>query len=314
MDSAAASSRAAEWPAVAGERVAGAQPLVKWAGGKTAILDELVARMPVHFGRLVEPFAGGAALAFHLGRRETTIGDRNGDLIHTYRVVRRHPDRVIRKLRAMAAEHGPAFYKAVRAAWNRRRRILAEPALETPSAVAADSPAEVTASVGRAATFLYLNRTCFNGLWRVNRRGEFNVPMGRYPAGHVICDAARIRAAAEVLASAQIWAGGWQDTIRGVRPRDFVYFDPPYVPASATASFTSYTAERFGPDDQVELAAAARALADRGVFVMVSNADRPAVRRLYRGFRIARVMVARSINSNGGARGLVPELIITGPR
>ena len=288
-------STATKQPRRVAQRVATAppaSPIVKWAGGKSRLLPELLARVPRAYTRYFEPLAGGAALFFRLAPRRAVLADSNPDLIGFYRAVASSPAAVLRRLelhRQAHAHDAEGHYYDVRARWNDRGITWS----------AAD----------RAAAFKYLNATCFNGLWRVNRGGVFNVPIGRYvePA---ICSPVAMRRAGELLARAELVAGDYRTTVAAARRGDLVDFDPPYVPTSAT-SVTSYTAAAFGPQQQHELAETARELAARGVAVMVSNHDTRLARRLYKGFTIARVKVARSINSDAGGRGVVSELIAT---
>jgi DNA adenine methylase len=172
------------------------------------------------------------------------------------------------------------------------------------NAAAASSPAE------RAAAFIYLNKTCYNGLWRVNRRGRFNVPLGRY-ANPGIVDADGLHAAARALAGAELAVAPFEDVLAHAAPGDLVYFDPPYVPLSATAHFTAYTAGGFSAADQARLAEVFRALDERGCAVLLSNHDTPMVRRLFHGYRVDRVLCARNINSRAEARGAVAEVIVS---
>jgi DNA adenine methylase len=162
----------------------------------------------------------------------------------------------------------------------------------------------------RAAAFIYLNKTCFNGLWRVNRSGAFNVPIGRY-TDPPICVPEALRAAQQVLSRAEIRRADYRTAVTDARAGDFLYFDPPYDPITPTANFTSYTADAFGPDQQHELADTARALVAKGCRVMLSNHDTPFIRSIYKGMRIDRVKCSRAINSNAAKRGDVDEVIIT---
>jgi DNA adenine methylase len=265
-----------------------AGPIVKWVGGKTRLLGELAARAPTSFRRYFEPFAGGAALFFHLAPRAALLADTNAELIACYRAVRDEVEAVVAALVRHRAHHSEGYYYAVRDGWN---------------GAAPATPAE------RAATFLYLNKTCYNGLWRVNSRGQFNVPAGRYvkPA---ILDAERLRAASAALAAAQVEVAPFEAVLDEARRGDLVYFDPPYHPLSATADFTSYTAEGFGGDDQERLASVFARLDERGCAVMLSNSDTPFTRRLYARWRVERVLAPRAINSRGDRRGGVAELIV----
>lgn len=268
-------------------------PIVKWVGGKTRLLPQLLARAPMLYGRYYEPFAGGAALFFRLAPRERAVlNDFNADLVGVYRSVRGNVDAVIAHLERHRAAHCEEHYYATRTWWNTTR---------SPTA---DGPE-------RAAAFIYLNKTCFNGLWRVNRSGDFNVPMGRY-VDPPICVPEALRAAQAVLARATLRCGDYRDAVADAERGDFLYFDPPYVPLTPTANFTSYTEDGFGRAQQVELADTARALWARGCHVMLSNSDTPLVRELYAGFKIDQVKCGRAINANASKRGQVDELIITG--
>jgi len=266
-----------------------AAPIIKYVGGKTKLLPELVKRAPKKFGRYYEPFCGGAALFFHLAPGRAVLSDTNVDLIQLYATISNDVEGVIRQLRRLARDHDEGHYYATRDRWNKAKM----------------------SGTARAATFIYLNKTCFNGLWRVNAAGEFNVPMGRYE-NPTICNPDALRAAATALASTEVCLVDYREAVADAERGDFVYCDPPYAPASATSNFTSYTAGGFSADNQRELAELARTLVDRGVHVMLSNSDTPFTRKLYRGFTISRVTCGRSINSNAEKRGAVNELIITG--
>ncbi|HEY0482110.1 MAG TPA: DNA adenine methylase [Kofleriaceae bacterium] len=268
-----------------------AAPVVKWVGGKTKLLPALLARMPGRFARYYEPFAGGAALFFRVAPERAVLADSNPDLIGLYTCLTRDVAGVIRKLEHHRAAHCEAHYYATRTRWNDRELSWS--------------------SADRAATFIYLNKTCFNGLWRVNRAGSFNVPIGRY-TDPPICVPEALRAASAVLSRATLRCGDYRAAVADARRGDFVYFDPPYDPVAPTANFTSYTSDAFGPDHQRELADTARALVARGCQVMLSNSDTPFVRSLYRGLRIDRVKCTRAINSNAARRGEVDEVIVTG--
>ena len=265
-----------------------AGPIVKWAGGKSRLLDELLARAPSTYGRYHEPFVGGGALFFRLAPPAAVLADVNAELIACYRSVAREGDAVIAALARHRARHDESYYYAVREGWN---------------GGAAPSPAE------RAATFLYLNKTCYNGLWRVNRRGLFNVPLGRYD-NPAILDEGNLRAAARQLARARLEVAPFEHVLEDAAPGDFVYFDPPYDPLTRTAYFTQYAVGGFGQADQERLAEVFRELDGRGCAVMLSNHDTPFVRRLFAGYRIDRVLCSRNINSRADARGACPEVIV----
>lgn len=264
------------------------RPFVKWAGGKGQLLSELVARVPQPFNRYFEPFVGGGALFFNLSPKQAVLSDSNPDLINLYVVIRDQVDELIEDL-------GQHVYD--REYYYRLRQV--DRTLEYGQWTA----------VKRASRFIYLNKTCYNGLYRVNSRGEFNVPFGRYK-NPTILDVDNLRACHEALQGVTIECRDFREACRELGEGDFVYFDPPYMPVSATASFTGYTREGFGEKMQEELVSVCRALDRRGVRFMVSNSDTPLVRGLYEGFNLEVVFAARSINSQGRKRGRVPEVVV----
>lgn len=273
-----------------------ASPIVKWAGGKTRLLSRLLARAPARYGRYYEPFVGGGALFFALEPSAATIADVNSALVTLYQTVVADFEGLLEVVRVHKAQHSdPKYYYDVRRRWN-------------------DATIRSIWSPTRTAgTFLYLNKTCFNGLWRENKRGGFNVPRGDYDDPAVVNEEA-LRAAQAALSRARIERGSFQDTTADAQAGDFAYFDPPYDPLSDTSSFTSYSASAFGKAEQRVLADHARALDARGVFVMLSNNDTPFVRELYDGFLIETALCGRSINSKGCGRGKIDEVIITSRR
>lgn len=261
-----------------------AAPIVKWAGGKTRLLPELIARVPDQFERYYEPFAGGAALFFRLQPYSAMLGDANRDLIATYEAVCRYPEEVIGVLRGYQDAHCEEVYYGVRCDWN---------------------DGHLTEPIVCAAAFIYLNKTCFNGLWRVNRAGAFNVPVGRY-TNPPICAPDAVRAASAALTGAQLRCGDYAMTAADARRGDFVYFDPPY-----DGTFVGYTGDGFGAEQQERLALTVRLLVSIGCKVMVSNSDTPRIRELYDGMRIDVVRCPRAINSKTSKRGAVDEVIVT---
>lgn len=270
-----------------------ARPFCKWVGGKTQLLPELRKHVPLDFKRYFEPFVGGGALFFDVAPRVAFLGDQNSRLVTTYKGVRDHVEELIALLKTYPYEKD--FY------------------LETRAKDIDD--ARKYGAVQVAAWFIYLNKTGFNGIYRVNQSGGFNVPFGKY-TNPVICNEDALRAASKALRRATIDAGDFELTTAAARDGDFVYFDPPYVPVSATADFTTYTAGGFKAVDQIRLRDYARSLAKRGVHVVLSNSDTPPVRDLYSGkpFVIHEVQARRSVNSNSEKRGKVGELIITTKR
>ena len=266
-----------------------AAPFLKWAGGKRQLLAHIEALVPERIDTYFEPFLGGAAVFFRLaarGRfRRAVLADANPELVNCYQAVRDDVDGVVAELRKHRNDR--ALYYRV------RRR---DPAKLSPAA--------------RAARLIYLNRCGYNGLYRVNSSGQFNVPFGSY-SRPVICDEPKLRAAAAALRKVKIECADFAHTLRNIGRRDFVYLDPPYVPLSATSSFTAYAKRDFGASDQERLAAVLRALGSRKVPALLSNSDCGTTRELYRGFeRIDRVPARRAINSVGHGRGPVDELLV----
>jgi DNA adenine methylase len=261
-----------------------AHPFLKWVGGKRQLLPQIARYVPHTFGTYHEPFVGAGALFFHLQPRRARLTDGNARLIRAYAGIRNGCDRVIDLLSSYP--HTRDFFLRLRKA-----------------DIDCRSDEEV------AAWLIYLNRTGYNGLYRVNSKNEFNVPFGDY-AKPKICDATNLKACARALESARIGVADFADVLRHAKRGDFVYFDPPYVPLSVTSSFTSYTMGRFGMDDQRRLRDVALALTKRGVQVLISNSSSPAVRELYAGFEQHEVSARRAINCNAAGRKAVTELLI----
>ena len=262
-----------------------AKPFLKWAGGKTQLLPEILARIPERFGRYHEPFIGGGAVFFALEPNRAVISDVNETLINTYRCLRDNPQGVMQHLRKHKAEE-EHYYK-----------------------VRAMDPAKLT-PIKAAARFIYLNRTCFNGLYRVNRSGKFNVPFGRY-SNPTICHTERLHAVSEALQGVDIRVQSVFDIVSRVRKGDLVYLDPPYDPLTPTASFTSYAKSPFGKKEQADLAALFKKLHLKGAHVILSNSDTPYINELYKGFRVDKVWARRAINSRADKRGGVTEVLVS---
>ncbi len=277
------------------------KPFLKWAGGKTKLLPQLEPLLPddIAVRRHVEPFVGGGALFFSRAPKFARLSDVNAALINAYLVVQNEPLALIQRLEQLAEDHRSdaeqTFY-SVREAYN----------TYTPSPDGTWHPTYCW----YAAAFIYLNKTCFNGLHRVNKRGEFNVPMGKY-ANPDIVNYESILAASEALTGISLDVARFEDVLVHAQPNDFVYFDPPYEPVSETSSFASYAQGGFNRDDHVRLYWVFEELSRRGCKVMLSNSDTPFLRALYSRFRIAVIDAARSINSKGDGRGSVNELIVT---
>jgi len=297
------------------------RPFLKWAGGKRQLVPQLRRFVPSSFGQYFEPFVGSGALFFELvshgdiGDRRVWLTDTNRDLLGTYRALARHPDLVIEALedhdrlhRVAPKEH---YYRVRDELFNPRRLQLFTAG---HSLSIDDYPPAL------AAMFIYLNRTGFNGLFRLNSRGSFNVPAGRY-SNPRICNARDLRAAAAVLGApaVNVSYGSFDLVLAQARPGDFLYFDPPYAPVSTTSSFTAYTAFGFSDDDQRRLQQVAIELAQRGCHVVVSNSTAPIIAELYEedraagraGLRAHTVAARRAINSKATMRGGVAEYIIS---
>ena len=294
------------------------RPLLKWAGGKRQLLPHLRRFYPPSFNRYIEPFFGSGAVFFDLygsGRlrdRDVVLIDSNADLIGCYETVRAQPDEVAGELQRLADAHaqgGQSQYYVVRdEQFNPTRDRLR------------DGAGRIAYTPQLAAMLIYLNRTGFNGLFRVNARGEFNVPAGRYERPR-IADREKLARVSAALSGARVtlvW-GSFDAAADIAEPGDFVYFDPPYAPVSRTASFTSYTGPRFHARDQERLQQLVVSLAGRGCFVMVSNSTAEEIAALYErnadaraaGLRALRVPARRAINSNATRRGPVEEFLIT---
>ncbi len=298
------------------------RPFLKWAGGKRQLLPELRLFYPRRFGRYFEPFLGSGAVFFDLAASgaldgcEATLSDLNRDVVGCYMALRSQAPRVLRHLAALADGHAQSperhYYEVRDARFNPLRQQVM--AAARGQGLALRYPAEL------AAMLIYLNRTGFNGLFRLNSRGAFNVPAGRY-ANPTICDEPVLRAAARALAGPAVTLrdAPFDDVLAEARRGDFVYLDPPYAPLSATSSFTGYTEAGFGEADQRRLRDVVVALARRGCHVVLSNSTAPLIRDLYErdpeaadaGLRAHRVRARRAINARGARRGHVDEFVIT---
>ncbi len=265
------------------------KPFVKWAGGKRNLLPIIKKYIPPTFGRYYEPFVGGGALLFDLKPTSATISDINPELINAYRVIKTEPYKLIELLSNMKNRHSRDYYYYIRDIFQPKN------------------------NVERAARFIYLNKTCFNGLWRVNKKGHFNVPMGKYKNPKIL-DRENILAIHHYLSTndIQILNVDFEKAVEHAKAGDLVYFDPPYLPAHGSSDFTSYTKEGFGITEHKRLSEVFRRLANMGVFVILSNSDSPIVRELYKDFRIVEIETNRYISSRGKGRKGWKELLIVG--
>jgi len=264
-------------------------PFLRWAGGKSKIVRLLAQLVPAEgeYTRYIEPFLGSGALFFYLQPSSAILGDVNSHLINCHKQVARRPRDVWRFLQDHIRNHSREYY------YNVRELDLSE-----------GSPLE------RAARFIYLNKSAFNGIFRVNRSGKFNVPFGPSMSGLAIPSEERLIAVSRALACAHLLTASFEQTCQRASYGDFVYLDPPYPPLAKSANFTHYTPDRFGMQDQQAVADTFRALDHKGCRVMLSNSDQKHIRALYRGYQITRLEVTRWLGSNG-KRFRVNEIIVT---
>lgn len=288
------------------------KPFIKWVGGKTQLLVDIERRLPLNFGRLdnityIEPFVGGGAAMFYLLNKypnihHAVINDINPKLITTYRVIKQSPDVLIDELSLLEQQYLPLEHEGRTELFIEKRRRFNEDALT---------------DVEVAALFIFLNKTCFNGLYRENSKGKFNVPHGRY-AQPLICDRATILADSLVLQRVEILCGDFAETLNYAGANAFFYFDPPYKPLSETSSFNSYVKEVFDDGEQIRLRNFCDQVAKLGSYFMLSNSDVKGKNpdddffdQLYASYDIKRVYATRMVNSNPEKRGKLSELLIT---
>lgn len=268
-----------------------AKPILKWVGGKTRLLSQLLPLLPTSIRErpYIEPFAGGAALFFALQPASALLSDVNPALCGTYVAVRDEVESVVQELKRLAAQHSRENYYRWRRVYNNSGSALS--------------------NAHRAALFLYLNRTCFNGLHRLNRAGAFNVPAGDLDAGWSV-DEQTLRLASERLAAATLMPCSFEVALDSAVGNAFVYLDPPYDPRATRPSFTRYNGVEFGPREQAALSELVRELDARGVEFMLSNSDTEANRERYARFDVRRVVAPRQISAKATSRGSVHELVI----
>ena len=277
-----------------------AKPFLKWAGGKgrlAPLIAERVRRESLAINRYHEPFLGGGAVFFALQEAglisDASLADSNADLIATYRAIRDDLDGVIDAL----GQHS-------------RRYLAREPSQRGLYYYEVRNQRRLRRADRRAARLLFLNKTCYNGLYRVNSKGHFNVPHGRY-VNPTILDVERLQEASGALAAADLRAEDFAGACARARPGDFVYLDPPYQPLSATSAFTQYTSGDFGFEDQERLRDAFDDLTARGVPALLSNSEHPDIRELYAEYELELVPMGRAINSNGRGRAAIDELLVS---
>jgi len=273
------------------------KPFVKWVGGKRQLLKQFrlmnlypPEKFNIKTGRYFEPFVGGGAVFFDLLPEKSFLSDLNSDLIKTYNVIKSDVEKLISFLKEY--EYEKEFFLKVR---SMQPKNLPD--------------------IHIASRFIYLNRTCFNGMYRVNSKGEFNVPFGKY-SNPLICDEVNLRRVSKALQNVEINCQDYKMIIKKARKGDFVYFDPPYYPINKTSSFTTYTKEAFLDKEQIELKDTYLELHKKGCFVMLSNSNTPFINKIYNelvkyGIKINEVLAGRAINSKGAKRGKITEVLVT---
>lgn len=267
------------------------KPVIKWVGGKTQLFEKIIPLLPSkEITIYCEPFLGGGAMLFYLQPRVAYVNDINSRLINMYNVIKYYPEPLIQELSEY--ENTAEFYYKIRESDRNFNSIY-------------------FSCIKQAARFIYLNKTCFNGLYRENKTGQFNVPYGKYKNPNFV-NASAIRSMSQYFNTANIifTSIDFMQVLNNLPSGTFVYLDPPYDPVSKTANFTNYTRYGFTNGDHIRLRGCCDTLTERGIKFMLSNSDTNFIRSLYAGYDITEVLAKRSINCNGNDRGLVKELII----
>jgi len=264
-------------------------PFLKWAGGKRQLLPQMEAHFPKHYNRYIEPFIGGGAVFFHLLPENSIVSDNNPDLINCYKVIKEDVEGLIKSLKKHVYEK--IYYYEIRA-------------LDRDVKKFAD-----LSNVEKASRSIFLNKTGYNGLYRVNSKGLFNVPFGRHK-NPKICDETNLRNVSQALKKVEISLGSFEICLDFAEKDDFIYFDPPYFPLSDTALFTSYTKNSFDKSSQIKLFEVFKELNRRGCNLMLSNSYTEFILDLYKDFKIITLKAKRNINSNSQKRGLINEVLI----
>ena len=263
-------------------------PIVKWVGGKRQLMFELLKNMPENYNRYFEPFIGGGALFFELQPDNAYISDMNEELINLYKVVRDNVDELVADLQ--------------------KHDISKEYFMEIRN-IDRTEEYKNWSNIQKASRFIYLNRTCFNGMYRVNSKGEFNVPFGHYKNPRIL-DENNLINCSNLLQKTEIKHADFSEILKKIKKGDFVYFDPPYVPLSETSSFTSYTKDGFDIDMQFKLRDVCDELDSIGVKFLLSNSDTKLVNELYENYNIKKVFASRQINANADGRGKITEVLV----
>ena len=272
------------------------QPFIKWVGGKRGLLEQIFPLFPKDFNNYYEPFVGGGAILFELfskgllKNKKVVLSDINEELINTYNVIKNTPFELISKLEEYKAQHCKEFYYKIREL-DRKENY------------------DNLSNLEKATRFIYLNKTCFNGLYRVNKKGYFNTPIGSYKNPN-IADSDVILSASEALQDVEILQQSFKEILKQAKQSDLVYFDPPYYPLNETSNFTSYDSNCFLEDEQFELFEVFDKLTDKKIKVIQSNSDTNFIKELYKNYDINIVNANRFINSKGSGRGKITEILI----
>ncbi|HEN0363672.1 MULTISPECIES: DNA adenine methylase [Bacillota] len=267
-------------------------PVVKWVGGKRQLLSDIVPLIPKNFSTYVEPFVGGGAVIFDIQPKKAIINDFNSELINIYKVIKEKPQELILALENHERLNSEEYFYEVRAL-DRNENYNRMTDIE------------------KASRIIYLNKTCFNGLFRVNQAGQFNSPYGKYKNPNIV-NMPVVLAMSKYFNenNIKIIDGDYKNALKNLRKGAFVYFDPPYMPISSSSSFTGYTENGFDKKQQIELKKECDKLNVKGIKFLLSNSDHPFIRELYQDYEIITVKAKRSINSNGNKRGEINELLV----
>ena len=268
-----------------------AAPVLKWVGGKRQLMSEIEKVLPKTYTTYYEPFIGGGAVLFELQPKKAVINDVNGELINLYNVIKDDVELLIENLKKH--ENTPEYFYSIRELDRKRDKY------------------ENLSNVEKASRIVYLNKTCFNGLFRVNKAGEFNSPFGKYKNPNIV-DEVTLRAVSKYFnkADIKILNGDFEASLKGIRKGAFVYLDPPYDPVSNSANFTGYDKGGFNRDEQIRLKKLCDKLDKKGVKFLLSNSATDFIKDLYKDYNIKIVKAKRAINSNGNARGEVDEVLV----
>lgn len=268
-------------------------PILKWVGGKRQLLHEIIPLIPEEVSIFVEPFVGGGAVVFEYQPKTAIINDLNEELINVYKVIKESPEKLIEILTVHQENNSKDYFYEIRAL----DRV--------------EDFSERLSNIERAARTIYLNKTCYNGLYRVNSKGQFNTPFGRYKNPKIV-DETVIYAMSSYFNNndIKIMNADYKEALKNLDNKSFVYFDPPYLPISASSSFTSYTENGFSLEQQVELKKQCDKLHEQGIKFLLSNSDHPFIKELYKDYHVKIIKAKRAINSKANKRGEINEVLV----